>query len=212
MQNNIIDLTDMSFNRWKVLSLCPFRSVNGGARWYCVCLCGNFGTVDGSGLRNGHSQSCGCRNNELTSTRIKHGLWKHPLYHILTGMKGRCYNRKNEKYPRYGGRGITICQLWREDPEAFITWALANGWEKGLEIDRIDNDGPYSPDNCRFVTRKVNQRNKSNTIMVNIFDKCISIGEALDLYGKCSYKVASTRIERGWDHEKAITTPSAKKK
>lgn len=76
------------------------------------------------------------------------------------GMKNRCYNANEPKYPIYGGRGIAVCQEWLDDPDAFIDWALANGWKRELQIDRVDNDGPYSPDNCRWVTPLEQQRNR----------------------------------------------------
>jgi hypothetical protein len=85
----------------------------------------------------------------------------HPLYNVWSGMRRRCYNRKHEGYHRYGGRGIKICEEWRMNPTAFVNWGIENGYRKGLTIDRIDNDGNYQPNNCRFVTIKVNSNNRA---------------------------------------------------
>lgn len=92
---------------------------------------------------------------------MKHGIGeKHPrLYGVWASMKSRCNNPNREKWPRYGGRGIYVCPEWDNDVEAFADWALSNGYEPGLQLDRIDNDGPYSPENCRWVTAKENCRN-----------------------------------------------------
>jgi len=88
---------------------------------------------------------------------------KHPLYVVLEGMKARCYNKNSPSYKHYGGRGISICAGWVDDRRSFVAWALENGYEKGLTIDRIDNDGNYEPSNCRFVTRAENCRNTTKT-------------------------------------------------
>lgn len=90
-------------------------------------------------------------------------LSKHPLYQTLNNMINRCHNPNKDGYKYYGGRGIVVCPEWRFDRRAFVTWGLINGWRPGLQIDRIDNDGPYSPENCRFVTHKENVRNSRAT-------------------------------------------------
>lgn len=91
--------------------------------------------------------------------RKTHGYLKHPLYTKYVGMMSRCYNKKEDGYKNYGGRGIYVCNEWKGYPLRFVMWGFVNGWELGLEIDRIDNDGPYAPGNCRFVTKTENIRN-----------------------------------------------------
>ena len=93
--------------------------------------------------------------------KYKHGYYKHPLYaNVYFNMKRRCYDSKTWNYKNYGGRGIRVCNKWNNDVVKFIEWALINGYGKGLQIDRINNDGDYSPDNCRFVTPKENSNNR----------------------------------------------------
>ncbi len=94
-------------------------------------------------------------------TRKKeHGMSNHPLYRLWGHVKERCDNPKSKSYYRYGGRGIVVCNEWINNPKLFIEWSLENGYKKGLEIDRIDNDKGYSPENCRFVTREINNLNR----------------------------------------------------
>lgn len=95
-----------------------------------------------------------CRKNFST-----HGLSGTRIYGVYKGIKRRCFNENDPSYKNYGGRGITICEEWLNDFRVFYDWCLTNGYSKGLDIDREDNDGDYTPDNCRFVTRKVNGRN-----------------------------------------------------
>jgi len=92
-----------------------------------------------------------------------HGLSSHPIYNVWAGMKTRCYNPNYQQWKDWGGRGIRVCAEWRESPKAFIEWALENGYKKGLTIDRKENDGDYTPDNCRFIIRAENGRNNRQT-------------------------------------------------
>jgi hypothetical protein len=110
-------------------------------------------------IKNGNSTNCGCVAREnIIRSKTKHGLSNSRLYEIWSGMKKRCYNSKTEYYCNYGGRGITICDEWSEFVN-FNNWAMESGYNDLLFIDRIDNDGNYEPDNCRWVTREVNMQN-----------------------------------------------------
>ena len=112
-------------------------------------------------VNSGRIKSCGCQKMKWSmDKRRKHGLSKHPLYSVYGLMIDRCYNDSNKRYHRYGGRGISVDNAWRYNFVLFYNWALSNGYKKGLQIDRINNNGNYEPNNCRFVTGNVNQSNR----------------------------------------------------
>ena len=162
-QGKLIDMTGQTFGRLRVVGQ---ADASGGsqARWRCVCDCGAEAVARGDSLRSGHTTSCGCeraRHGRLTSDRnIRHGATGTPLYIVWFGMVARCERPASRSYCNYGGRGISVAPEWRNDATAFIAWATANGWRRGLQIDRIDNNGHYEPSNCRFVTASENIRNR----------------------------------------------------
>ncbi len=180
-----------------------------------VCKCG---VVKGYALKyllNGNTKSCGCYKKVAMSEAIsKHHLSKHPLYTVYQDMKNRCYYTRQESYPNYGGRGIIVCQEWLNDIHSFFNWALENGWKKGLQIDRINNDGNYEPSNCRFVTKDINNKNTRRNVLITAFGetKCGSDWIA-DERCKVSWNGLKERMKSGkWSIEDAITTPSNARK
>lgn len=134
----------------------------------CWCECGKVKKTSAKEFKTGGVKSCGCIS--FLKGNIKHGFASgnanHPLYRVWAGMKDRCYYKKNKRYNRYGLRGIKVCSEWKNDASRFIKWALKNGWEKGLQIDRINNNGNYTPTNCRFVTNAENVNNRELTIFL----------------------------------------------
>lgn len=125
------------------------------------CPCGSEFKTRTAYIKNGHTTSCGCYNmNKLKIANTKHGLIKHDIYNTWNGMKQRTMNKNNHAFNKYGGRGIRMCDTWISDFLDFYHWSVNNGWEKGLSIDRIDNDGNYEPGNCRWTTDRIQARNK----------------------------------------------------
>jgi len=156
----IKNLAGQKFNRLTAIKI-SHQDRFGHCFWECNCECGNVKIIASSNLITGSTKSCGCLRTNINS---KNGLYienrsNHALYSVWGNMKDRCLNTKHRFYNYYGGRGIKICKEWVNDSGEFINWALENGWDKGLEIDRIDNNGMYSPSNCRFITHKENTRN-----------------------------------------------------
>lgn len=147
-----IDITGQKYGRLTVLSYAYTK--NKVAFWKCKCDCGNEKIVRGSHLKNGSIKSCGCFRKEVTGKKATvHGKYGSRLYRIWKGIKGRCFNPSNSKYPIYGGRGITVCNEWLEY-EPFYEWAMKNGYKEDLTIERIDVNGNYEPSNCTWVTEK----------------------------------------------------------
>lgn len=135
--------------------------------WNCLCDCGKTSIVEGSHLRSGHTKSCGCiSKNMIGDATRKTGLSNTKLYFTYKNMCNRCYRETNDMYYIYGGRGITVCDEWKDKErgfEYFAEWALSNGYSENLTIDRIDNNKGYSPDNCRWSDLLTQANNKRNT-------------------------------------------------
>lgn len=190
------DLTGSTFGRLKVVGPGLHRLVGGKLRttWDCVCSCGNQKTVKRDDLVQGKTSSCGCLGIE---SRITHGQHAHPMFDTWEGMLARCHDPRRDNFANYGGRGITVCDEWRYDPVVFFAWLAANGWCRGLQIDRRDNDRGYSPDNCRVVDARTNLNNRSNNVIVEIDGCSMTIGEAATAF--ClNYSTIMERFRRGW--------------
>jgi hypothetical protein len=159
--SRFIDLTGKKFGRLLVLSF-DHKGKDGTTFWRCKCDCGKEKDVRSDCLTSGSTMSCGCLNVDLSSSRIKHGDGRRAvsvrLYRILVNIKQRCENKKHPCYKHYGERGIKLCSEWR-DYSIFKQWALENGYQDNLSIDRINNDGNYEPSNCRWVSQKIQTNN-----------------------------------------------------
>lgn len=132
-----------------------------------TCECGVVREYGYHQLLRGKIKSCGCYRREFRTITAPHGKSNHPLHTIWDNIKSRCNNPKSTYYNRYGGRGIKMCPQWSNDFKLFYDWAISNGWENGLQIDRKDNDRGYNPENCRLVTSKINNRNRGNNKIDN---------------------------------------------
>lgn len=187
------DLTGETFNNLTVL----YRSADVGrdpnkpvVNWVCRCKCGNLAIVSSSALITGHSKSCGCMrviHNESHKTR---------LYCIWENMKKRCRWEKDKRYKNYGGRGISVCDEWKNNYLVFKAWALSSGYKDDLTIERIDNNGNYCPENCRWATLAEQAQNTTRTRYVDFHGKKMTIRQIATELG-VTYSAVQHRLDRG---------------
>ncbi len=197
------DITGQKFGHWTVIR----RDGDNGYRaitWLCECDCVNKTrrAVAGIALRSGSSTCCGCMGH----TAKTHGKSKHPLYRIYSGILQRILNKDNKHYPGYGGRGITICDRWLKDFQAFYDDMFPT-WKKGLTVERKDVNGPYSPSNCVWATRREQACNKRNSRRFIYNGEDLTASEwrrRIGLSGAGFY----ARIKAGWTIDEIVTTPN----
>lgn len=193
----IIDLTGKRFGRLVVVSRAE-NDKRGQSRWRCLCDCGTEKTVTGSHLKNGNTKSCGCLHKEIAAnTKLSHGGKHTPLYVTWCNMKQRCNNKNASYYYCYGGRGIKVCDEWENSFETFRDWALANGYEDGLTIDRLNNDGNYEPSNCKWSTQKEQSRHRRNNINLTIGGITKTLVEWSEIF-HLPYGTLYERYCKGW--------------
>lgn len=211
MVRRIIDLTG---HRYGYLTVVQFVCrLNNHSMFKCVCDCGKQTIVTGNNLRRNHTTSCGCMSSKKTIgiRSSTHMMTNHPLYQTWTGMINRCYWSKHNRSKHYMLKGITVCDEWRYNFIKFKDWAFSNGWEKGLSLDRINNDGNYEPSNCRWATNKEQARNRSSNVWIEIN----GISQIATVWAE-EYNISPAtihnRMTKGWSGYDAVCTPLFKRK
>lgn len=173
----------------------------------CRCDCGNEKVVRIMCLKRGSCISCGCEARRRASKRLfKHGMTHTRLFSIWDSMLDRCYKGFSIEYGNYGGRGITVCDEWRTEFINFYNWAISNGYEDSLTIDRINNNGNYEPSNCRWATYQAQARNRRNNHLLTFNGDTKTVTEWAGLIGMSTSGLLN-RLERGYSIEKALTMP-----
>lgn len=174
------------------------------AFWCCRCDCGTEKWISANHLTRGNSKSCGCKRNDNPQNKPNPLKLNNPrLYSIWTGMKTRCFNSNTIKFADYGGRGITICDEWRVF-DNFCLWALSNGYEDNLTIERINVDGNYEPSNCTWITKSEQGKNKRNLRMYTYNGETKHLAEWAREYN-LDYGILYGRLALGMSFERALT-------
>lgn len=200
------DLTGQKFGRLTVLKKADNHTTPNGSivtMWKCKCDCGNIRIVTSRNLRTGHTTSCGCFNNEKRIERKTiHGYRHKRIYYVYCKIKDRCTNPQNKSYPRYGGRGITMCDEWLNNPKAFCDWAYENGYDENAKygectVDRIDNSKGYSPENCRFANEKEQANNRRSNHLITHNGITKTLAQWRDYYGMTQSKAYYHLVLKG---------------
>jgi hypothetical protein len=200
--HNFIDLTGQRFG---LLTVKVLASTSGKTRWLCICDCGAESTKVAQHLTAGLTNSCGCLRKQRSAENMRrmsktHGLSAHPLFSVWSGMMYRCYNTESSRFHRYGGRGIGVCERWREFGN-FI--ADLGARPKGTTLDRIDNDSDYSPENCRWATVKQQNNNRANVRLIEFAGECLSAAVWAQRVGVS--KATMYRRLENWPLERALS-------
>lgn len=198
-----IDLTGQKFSRLTAKFRLPENDKYGQARWHCECECGNTTSVTTSNLRNKRIHSCGCLAIEsANAVNVTHGLSTSAEYHVWQEMKQRCHNENHHAYADYGGRGIAVCDEWKESFETFYR-DMGPRPGKKYALERRDNDKGYSKENCVWATMTQQARNRRNNIYYELDGKTKTLGEwCHDL--SLPYCAIYMRMKRGASFEDAI--------
>jgi len=197
-----VDLTGENYGRLSVSKL--IRDISGKKKmWLCKCKCGSEIVVSGGNLRSGHTTQCKeCALKQLAKNNVKHGGTGSKLYNVWNSITNRTENKNHKSYADYGGRGIKICDEWR-DFSTFLKWSTDSGYSQGLEIDRIDNDGDYSPENCQWVRRIENANNKRNNRWITHNGKTRTMAQWARIFN-LNYKLLHKHLSRGYSFEEAV--------
>lgn len=209
------DLTGKTFGKLTVIKRCDDHITSGGNRYsmyLCKCECGNEVRVRANKLTSNHTISCGCfRKENIQAISTTHGDSHSRLYRIWAHMRDRCLNKNDIAFPYYGGRGITICNEWKDNYQTFKDWALNNGYSEDLTIDRIDVNGNYNPDNCRWGTDIEQMNNTRSNRIVKYLGQEKTVAEWARLVG-IPYNTLFSRLYRyGWDIDRSMNYKGVEK-
>jgi hypothetical protein len=205
------DLTGMRYGRLAVIGL-SHRSARRQSHWSCICDCGRQIVVRKDSLTGGRSLSCGClRGERVSAATSTHHLTGSPEWWAWVHMNQRCFNPRNRSYPRYGGRGITVCERWR-GKEGFPAFLIDMGHRpsKSHSIDRINNDKGYCPQNCRWATIGEQNRNTRTNRKITFNGETLCAAEWAVRLGMVK-RTLYNRLSRGWSVERAMMTPVKEK-
>lgn len=207
------DLSGQVFGRLTVINI--NHTSKKGTYWNCKCLCGNECIVLTTRLSSGHTTSCGCRKEEIkqevSGLNKSHELSNSRIYRIYRGIISRCYKKYSSSYDRYGGRGIKIFQEWLDDFMNFYNWSMENGYSENLSIDRIDPNGNYCPENCRWSTAKEQANNTRSTIFLTYNGETKSASEWAEITG-ISRNTITRRKRDGWTDAECLTIKVGEKR
>lgn len=190
--------------------------------WICRCKCGMIKSVNPYRVINGNTKSCGCGKTDRiikynNTEKVIHGYARNGnkrnrLYTIWRGMKERCLNKNSHDYSNYGGRGISVCEEWKNSFESFKDWAMANGYTKDLSIDRINVNDGYCPDNCRWATMQEQQRNRQRTETYEYLGEKRSLAEISEMTGIYYHTIYNRIHYHGWDLDSALKYRDGRKR
>lgn len=203
---------DLSGKRFGMLTVVQHdKSYSGkNTKWICKCDCGKTVSVFRTALIVGRTKSCGCYNISRTIERqTKHGKCNTRLYRCWSDMKQRCTNKNFKEYANYGGRGINVCNEWKNSFINFENWAMTHGYSDGLSIDRIDIDRDYCPENCRWATYYQQARNRTNNIYIEYNGKRM-IAKDWAKYLGIPYETIRGRLNKGLSIEEVLSTTHRK--
>lgn len=209
-----VDLIGQRFGRLVVIEKSEKRDSGGNVFWLCKCDCGKDTLVSTHSLKVGHCKSCGCYKIDVNREQGKQCFTKHGkkytrIYNIWCSMKQRCYGKNVKSYKYYGARGITICDEWKNDFMSFYNWAMNNGYQDNLTIDRINVNGNYEPNNCRWCTvlEQSNNRRSNHLVVYNGVEMTVKqLSELCDI----QYHTLLGRLLKGWTVDRAVNQPIRK--
>lgn len=212
--NRVKDLTGLTFGRLRVLDHAG-QDKHGKALWNCECQCSETKIVLAQSLVSGRTVSCGCHNRERAAelarenakNRRTHGQSGTPMFEVWRGAVRRCTDPNGSKYPDYGGRGITVCARWMESNGRGLLNFISDMGQRpeGMTLDRIDADGPYSPENCRWATQEQQQNNRRNNRRITYRDVTLTVAQWAKALGIKDAALRGRIVRLGWPVERALT-------